>query len=380
MSNTPNSGFSQFVPGFEFLQNLAGQAASGVAQGLGSSLPQLPNLGHWVAPTFNVEDLEKRIEELKAVHFWLDQNSKALGATIQALEVQKMTLATLKSMNFSLGDVANAFKIKAADAVAGFTGSAPTPKPTFAGLEVPARTPSAASPPMPAWPAQAPSPAPSADPGATAKAESAPAAGGLIDPMHWWGALSEQFQTIATNAMKDVAKQTALDTTREAASGLTSQAVKTVTDAAGKMTRGLSDTVSRNVGAVADMGQAAARAVTQRRPATPKPRAAPTPEPAAASRRARTSTGKGTSASPPPASEWQMPTAFFQIPGFSLGGAAEEAAKPKRAASKKAAAKPTPTAVRKATVKKPAARASAKTTTARKAPSKSTASPSRTRR
>jgi hypothetical protein len=40
---------------------------------------------------------EKRIEELKAVHFWLEANSKALGATVQALEVQKMTLATLKA-------------------------------------------------------------------------------------------------------------------------------------------------------------------------------------------------------------------------------------------------------------------------------------------
>lgn len=137
------SGFGKFVPGFEFLQNLAGQAAGGVAQGLEKSMPQLPNLGNWVAPTFNVEDLEKRIEELKAVHFWLDQNAKALGATIQALEVQKMTLATLKSMNFSLGDVANALKIKAVDSMAGFTGTPPAPAPAttqFAGLEIPERT------------------------------------------------------------------------------------------------------------------------------------------------------------------------------------------------------------------------------------------------
>jgi hypothetical protein len=62
-----------------------------------------------------VEDLEKRIEELKAVQFWLDQNAVALKATIQALEVQKMTLATLKGMNFSMGDVANALKLKTAD-------------------------------------------------------------------------------------------------------------------------------------------------------------------------------------------------------------------------------------------------------------------------
>ncbi|WP_382322153.1 PhaM family polyhydroxyalkanoate granule multifunctional regulatory protein [Hydrogenophaga sp. UC242_53] len=105
MSDAPGSGFGKFVPGFEFLQNLAGQAAGGVAQGISQNIPQLPNLGSWVAPTFNVEDLEKRIEELKAVHFWLDQNAKALGATIQALEVQKMTLSTLKTMNFSMGDV-----------------------------------------------------------------------------------------------------------------------------------------------------------------------------------------------------------------------------------------------------------------------------------
>ena len=150
MSDTSGSGFGKFVPGFEFLQNLAGQAAGGVAQGLGKSIPQMPNLGNWVAPTFNVEDLEKRIEELKAVHFWLDQNSKALAATIQALEVQKMTLATLKNMNFSLGDVANALKIKAADTVASFTGGAPTAAPVhtqFAGLEIPPRTYGTPTPP-----------------------------------------------------------------------------------------------------------------------------------------------------------------------------------------------------------------------------------------
>ena len=51
---------------------------------------QIPNLANWVAPTLNLEELEKRVAELKAVHYWLDQNSKALGATIQALEVQRI--------------------------------------------------------------------------------------------------------------------------------------------------------------------------------------------------------------------------------------------------------------------------------------------------
>ncbi|MDZ4127396.1 MAG: PhaM family polyhydroxyalkanoate granule multifunctional regulatory protein [Hydrogenophaga sp.] len=239
MSDASSSGFGKFVPGFEFLQNLAGQAAGGVAQGIGQNIPQLPNLGSWVAPTFNVEDLEKRIEELKAVHFWLDQNSKALGATIQALEVQKMTLSTLKSMNFSMGDVANALKIKAADALAGFTGATTAAAPAqFAGLEIPERTygnPAAAGPDEEAEEEETAESEPMPEPARKSKvrqstpATPAPAAGGVVDPMQWWGAISQQFQQIASNAMKDVAKQTALDTTRQVASGLTDQAVKAAT-------------------------------------------------------------------------------------------------------------------------------------------------------
>jgi hypothetical protein len=85
MSDSQNTGFGKFVPGFDFLQNLT--------MGATQTLPQMPNLANWMAPTLNVEELDKRIEELKAVHFWLEQNSRALGATVQALEVQKMTLA-----------------------------------------------------------------------------------------------------------------------------------------------------------------------------------------------------------------------------------------------------------------------------------------------
>ena len=113
MSENNAFGFAKLVPGFDFLQNLA--------KGASQTLPQMPNLSNWVAPTLNLEELEKRIGELKAVHFWLDQNSKALGATIQALEVQKMTLATLKGMNFNMGDIANALTLKATDTL--FTGA-----------------------------------------------------------------------------------------------------------------------------------------------------------------------------------------------------------------------------------------------------------------
>jgi hypothetical protein len=119
MSDNSNFGFAKLVPGFDFLQNLA--------KGASQSLPQLPTLSNWIAPTLNVEELEKRITELKAVHFWLDQNSKALGATIQALEVQKMTLATLQGMNFSMGELANALKLKPAETVTGSVQKAADP-------------------------------------------------------------------------------------------------------------------------------------------------------------------------------------------------------------------------------------------------------------
>ena len=346
MSDT--SGFGKFVPGFEFLQNLAGQAAGGVAEGLGKSLPQMPNLGHWVAPTFNVEDLEKRIEELKAVQFWLDQNAKALGATVQALEVQKMSLATLKAMNFNLGDVANALKLKAADTVSGLTGKVPT---QFAGLEIPERTygnpgaPSEAAEPAAASATAQPKPR---KPAAKAAAP-ADAAQGVVDPMAWWGALSQQFQQIASTAMKDMAKQGALDATRNVASGLTEQAVKTATGMAAKAGRSVGDTVGRAAG----MGSAAVRAVTGGSSPAEKPAIARKPAPKArraapkkvAAKKPATKAAPAAPTQPLGAGDWPMPTAFF--PGFlpASGAAAKKSPAAKAPATKK-------TAVRKTAAKK----------------------------
>jgi hypothetical protein len=139
MTNSAGFDFTKFVPGFDFLKNLTpgGGAASSAAPG-------------WVAPTLDPEELDKRIQELKTVQFWLEQNAKAVGATIQALEVQRMTLNTLKGMNMSFNDLADSLKAK--------------PQET---------------------------------------AEAAPAQG--VDPSHWWGALTDQFQHIATHAMNDMA-------------------------------------------------------------------------------------------------------------------------------------------------------------------------------
>ena len=259
MANSDPGGFGKFVPGFDFLQNLARQAGGGAAPGGAAGVPPL---GQWVAPTFSVEELDKRIEELKAVQFWLDQNARALAATIQALEVQKMTLATLQGMNVSLGDVAQALNAKAAEALSSFSAfgarspaqapsspsaspaapspdaagagashagaegaatspAAPTP---FAGLEIPPRrgtsgggasgtvasdTVAPTAPEAAGAASQTPSTAPTGTQSPTGEPAPAGAAMPGLDPMGWWGALSQQFQTIASQALKDAAHQAA---------------------------------------------------------------------------------------------------------------------------------------------------------------------------
>ena len=95
------TAFAKLVPGFDFLQGLVKNAGSA-----------LPNIGQWVAPTLNPEELEKRIEELRTVQFWLEQNARMLGATIQALEVQRMTLSTLKTMNVQMDDLREAMTLR----------------------------------------------------------------------------------------------------------------------------------------------------------------------------------------------------------------------------------------------------------------------------
>ncbi len=189
-----DNSFSKFVPGFDFLQ--------GLAKGAASNIPQMPNPANWIAPTLNVEELDKRITELKAVQFWLDQNAKALAATITALEVQKMTLATLKGMNFNMGDVANAFKLKATETVANTVMGVKDSVTTAATGKKPAHKKS------------------------TTKSSGA-ASPSIIDPMQLWSSLTQQFGQIASGAMKDAAKQTALDTTKNMAKAMTKTAVNT---------------------------------------------------------------------------------------------------------------------------------------------------------
>lgn len=186
MSEPSAFGFGQFVPGFDFLQNLSKNAA----QAQPAAAAGMPGMASWVAPTLSIEDIDKRIQELKSVLFWLEQNTTALKATIQAMEVQKMTLSTLQSMNVNMADLAKAFTVKA---------PAPAPEPQAAAPQ-PVKT-QAASEPKPVQTDDAVKDAPEESSKGPDSAKPA------VDPMQWWGALTQQFQNIAAAAVKDVAAE-----------------------------------------------------------------------------------------------------------------------------------------------------------------------------
>jgi hypothetical protein len=104
-------GVGAMTDSLEFVKNLWG--SMGVP---GMSLPPM------ATPPMSVEDLDKKIADLKAVESWLNVNGAMLRATIQGLEVQRGTLATLKSMGATFAD---AMKQATPDGAGKAPGAAP---------------------------------------------------------------------------------------------------------------------------------------------------------------------------------------------------------------------------------------------------------------
>lgn len=211
---TDASSFTKFVPGFDFLQGLFKDAGSA-----------LPGMGQWVAPTLDPKELEKRIGELRTVQYWLEQNARMLGATIQALEVQRMTLSTLKTMNVQMEDLRDSLKIRM-----------PGVDPDSAPVDEAAAS---ATQPVP-------------------RAGAAPAAA-PVDPTQWWGALTQQFAQLAATAIKD----NAADVARNLATSM----VKSGVDAAGQT---LKAAAAVPAGVARKVGGAAAKGVARAKRAAPR--------------------------------------------------------------------------------------------------------------
>src|SRR5690606_35729888 len=126
--------------------------------------------------------------------------------------------STLKGMNVSMGDMASLFQPKSGSDDKASAASVPSAADAFAGVTqamtdamvratsafvpspaAPSAAPEKAPPPAAAAPAQQEQPATSEKQSKDAKGEvrADSVLGSVIDPMQWWGALTQQFQQIA---------------------------------------------------------------------------------------------------------------------------------------------------------------------------------------
>jgi hypothetical protein len=187
MTDTPGTtppfpGFPGFPPG-EMLDRMwdmmrltpFGSAfPGGQAGGTSGFGPSLSMMSDMMAPLTSVEELDKRITDMRAVEQWLKLNLNMLQSAIQALEVQRATLATLRAFG------------------------------AFAQQSMSQPASAAASAPPPERARPEPSAAPAGD---EAKASGSSAGEGEAaampgyDPSAWWNLLQSQFNQIAQFAM-----------------------------------------------------------------------------------------------------------------------------------------------------------------------------------
>ena len=164
-SNASSPPFAGLGAGLDFFQDWI-KAAGSALPNLQGAATQAGAMPAWSMPTLDPQELDKRIQDLRTVQFWLEQNARMIAMTIQGLEVQKMTLSTLQGMNVSMDAVRDALRAR--------PGSADTPP------EAPAAPP----------PSDTPPPAPDA--------AASPSQADLINPMRWWDTLTQQFTHLAS--------------------------------------------------------------------------------------------------------------------------------------------------------------------------------------
>ena len=213
MSATPPNPF--VLPGF-------GQSGASAANPLLASLEMMrqafaglagpAGMNTGLTPSLNPEELERKIAELKSVENWLKLNLSMLSSTIQGLEVQAATIATLKSF----------MAASSAGLGAKAEQGAATVSPTW-----PAGWPMTQAPATTATPANTPTPEPqAAQPTSrngrassaaanSAGANSASANGVGVAPPHappaaalaWWDRLQQQFGQVAAATASSLASK-----------------------------------------------------------------------------------------------------------------------------------------------------------------------------
>ncbi|KAF1047710.1 MAG: hypothetical protein GAK35_00525 [Herbaspirillum frisingense] len=161
-----------------------------------------------VTPSLSVDDINKKISDLKTVASWLELNLNMLKATIQTLEVQSATLSTLQAMSAIMASRQATEPDTAAD------GAASPPSFPFGFPMWPGAAPRSEEEEPEAAAAQAEEPpvedeAPEEAPPASSDGASGPGAApdfqaAMANPNAWWNVLQEQFKHAVGNAMAGI--------------------------------------------------------------------------------------------------------------------------------------------------------------------------------
>jgi hypothetical protein len=206
-------------------QNMPGMASFGaMTDSLEMMQKMWSNMGipGLVMPTLSVDEINKKISDLKAVEAWLSLNMNMLRGTIQSLEVQSGTLSTLQSMSAAMGanasNMANAPKADQASSPPPFESPFSTPpqpadksaseaapaEAAKTGFEFPFWGMPAAAPAAPATPAAAPAEAADNKKPAASASEAQPAAAlPAANPAAWWNVLQDQFVRAVNSAVTE---------------------------------------------------------------------------------------------------------------------------------------------------------------------------------
>jgi hypothetical protein len=179
------------------------------------------NLPSTLVPTVDIDELDKRIADLKAVEQWLNMNLSMLHGTIQGLEIQRGTIAAVKAFGASFGNLA-------AQTAAAQTAAAPAAAPPRAAARAPAPEPEPEpelEPEPPEAPAAKAARSPSAGKAASPSPEAPPAMLAGINPTAWWNLLQQNFNQVAQSALTGGGLQDAAATAIKAAGGIAGAAM-----------------------------------------------------------------------------------------------------------------------------------------------------------
>jgi hypothetical protein len=100
----------EFNQSLDMLKTMWGQGAAGQAGQFPFTADASKAAGGFASafPGLDVEELEKRIKDLKSVENWLNMNLNILKSTIQGLEVQHATMMALKSFGDAVSAASSA--------------------------------------------------------------------------------------------------------------------------------------------------------------------------------------------------------------------------------------------------------------------------------